>query len=71
MNKMIVTKELVDQAKKLAQDNYETWGHWIVECYDDDEVAENLADFDSLEEWIDIRIRVAEVHRERSLAYDN
>ena len=49
----------------------ETWGHWIVECYDDDEVAENLADFDSLEEWIDIRIRVAEVHRERSLAYDN
>ena len=68
---MIVTKELVDQAKKLAQDNYETWGDWIVECYDDENLVEDLADFDCLEEWVDIKIRVAEVHRERSLAYDN
>lgn len=63
---MKVTPELVAKAKKLAEDNYETWGQWIVECYSNEELAEALEDFESLEEWVDIRIRVAEVYAERS-----
>lgn len=67
---MKVTSELVAEAKKLAKDNYSTWGQWIVECYTSDELAEALADFESLEEWVDVRIRVAEVYAERSSYLD-
>ena len=62
---MEITKELMANAKKLAQENYESWGQWIVEGYGDEELAQDLADHASLDEWVDIRISVAEIHRER------
>jgi len=46
---MIATKELIAEAKQLAHDNYESWGQYIVECYEDSELAESLEDFDSLD----------------------
>ena len=29
---MIITPELIVEAKELANDNYESWGQYIVEC---------------------------------------
>ena len=66
---MIVTNELLNNAKNLAQDNYETWGQYIVECYTDEELKESLVDYDTLEEWVEIRKRVAEVYEERSSSW--
>lgn len=66
---MIITQELINRAKKLAQDNYETWGQYVVECYTDEELTEDLSDFSTLEEWIDIRISVANVLEERSSSW--
>ena len=63
---MIANPELISKAKKLAQDNYETWGQWIVECCDDNELALDLANFNTLEEWVDVRISVANILEERS-----
>ena len=63
---MIITPELIAEAKKLANDNYESWGQYIVECYEDSELAESLEDFDSLEEWVEVRIRIADTIEERS-----
>jgi len=62
---MIVSEEILNKAKNLAQDNYETWGQYIVECYTDEELTENLSDFDTIEEWVDIRKSVANVIEER------
>ena len=62
---MIVKDELLNRIKNLAQDNYETWGQYIVECYTDDELKESLVDYDTLEEWVEIRKRVAEIYEER------
>ena len=66
---MITTKELIVEAKKLANDNYESWGQYVVECYTDSELEKDLSDFDSLEDWVDIRIRVADVLEERQAFY--
>lgn len=30
-------------AKQEARDNYESWGHWFLEAYTDDELAELAA----------------------------
>jgi len=67
---MIATKELISEAKELAQDNYETWGQYIVECYEDSELAESLESFDTLEDWVEVRIAVAEVYAERAAFYE-
>ena len=67
---MIITPELIVEAKELANDNYETWGQYIVECYEDSELAESLEDFDSLEEWIEVRISIANIYEEREAFYD-
>jgi hypothetical protein len=67
---MIVTKELIAEAKELARDNYETWGQYIVECYEDSELAESLESFDTLEDWVEVRIRVADVYAEREAFYE-
>ena len=66
---MIVTKELIAEAKELAQDNYESWGQYIVECYEDSELAESLEDFDSLGEWVKVRISIANIYEEREAFY--
>ena len=62
---MKATPELLSQVKQIAQDNYETWGQYIVECYTDTELADNLSDFDTLEEWIEVRKSVANILEER------
>lgn len=67
---MLVTQEMIVEAKKLANNNYESWGQYIVECYEDSELAESLEDFDSLEEWVEVRISVAEVYAEREAFYE-
>jgi len=66
---MLATKELIAEAKKLANDNYESWGQYIVECYEDSELAESLEDFNSLEEWVEVRISIANVLEEREAFY--
>ena len=67
---MLVTQEMIVEAKKLAQDNYESWGQFIVECYDDNELKESLESFDNLEDWIEVRIAVAEVYADREAFYE-
>jgi len=65
-----ITPELISKAKELAQDNYETWGQYIVECYEDSELAESLEDFNSLDEWIEVRISIANIYEEREAFYE-
>ena len=67
---MLVTQEMIVEAKKLAQDNYESWGQYIVESYEDSELAESLKDFDSLAEWVEVRISIANIYEEREAFYD-
>ena len=67
---MLVTQEMIVEAKKLAQDNYESWGQYVVECYEDSELKESLESFDTLEDWIEVRIAVAEVYAEREAFYE-
>ena len=66
---MIVTKELMSKVKKLAQDNYNSWGQYVVECYSDEELREDLSDFSTVEEWIEVRISVANILEERSSSW--
>ena len=66
---MIVNEELISKAKKLAQDNHETWGQYIVEAYTDDELVLDLAHFNTLEEWVSVH-RVANILEERSSYLD-
>ena len=54
----------LERAKTLATENYGTWGQWIVECYDDADLMEELADYDTLEDWVEIRERIADAHEE-------
>lgn len=61
-----VTPELIAEAKKLADDNYETWGQYIVECYEDSELAESLEDFNSLNEWVEVRISIANIYEKKA-----
>lgn len=67
---MLVTQELIVEAKKLANDNYESWGQYIVECYEDGDLKESLESFDTLEDWVEVRIRVAGVYAEREAFYE-
>ena len=66
---MKITPELISKVKKLAQDNYETWGQYVVECYTDEELRQDLSDFSTVEEWIEVRISVANVLEERSSSW--
>jgi hypothetical protein len=65
---MNVTPEILAMAKALANQNYETWGQYVVECYTDDELIADLQDFQDLAEWIDVRVRVGEVYAELDAA---
>jgi hypothetical protein len=64
-DKMVADKEMIAQVRQMAEDNYDSWGQYVVECYTDKELVKDLADFNTLEEWVDIRIAVAEVIAER------
>jgi hypothetical protein len=61
---MEVTPEVLAEAKKLASENYSTWGQWVVECFSDAELREDLAEFDTLDDWVEIRVAVGEHHAE-------
>ena len=61
---MIVTKEIVQKARQLARNDYNTWGQYVIECYTNDELHEDLEEFHSLAKWIEIRKEVAAYHRE-------
>lgn len=67
---MLVTQEMIVEAKKLAKDNYEDWGQYVVECYEDGDLKESLESFDTLEDWVEVRIAVAEVYSEREAFYE-
>ena len=67
---MLITQKLIAEAKKLAYDNYEAWGQYIVECYTDEELEECLEDFDSLDEWVEVRISIANIYDERAAFYE-
>jgi hypothetical protein len=61
---MTDSNQLLVKAKKLAMENYETWGNWIIEGFTDEELLDDLKDFDTIEEWVEIRKRVAEARDE-------
>jgi len=56
--------ETVKKAKKLAYENYSSWGQWVIECMTDAEIAADIAEAKSFEEWLEIRIIVGEHHQE-------
>lgn len=45
---------MLELAKKAAQDHYNTWGQFVIECMTDNEIEASLFDL-TLEEWIKIR----------------
>jgi|TARA_B110000263_G_scaffold249457_1_gene267113 hypothetical protein len=61
MSQREVKVEEVIEAKRLASENYGTWGDTVVECYELEELVESLADCDSLEDWVQLMKDVASV----------
>jgi hypothetical protein len=53
MKRKVEALEVVE-AKKLATENYETWGDTVVECYELSELVESLEDCESLDEWVEL-----------------
>ena len=54
----------LDYAKKLAGENYETWGQWVIECMSDSELLEDTLDYDTIKDWVDMRKGVGSVFKE-------
>ena len=63
MSKRKVSAEEVVKAKKLAEENYETWGDTVVECYGLTQLVESLEDCESLDQWVQL---MKDVHGHRS-----
>lgn len=61
-------EELARQAFRLAEENYETWGQYVVETMTDEEIEDSFIDIDgslmSLSEWTSIRKTIAERYSE-------
>ena len=58
-----------EQAKKLAEDNYSTWGQWVVECMGMKEITASFQRYDesgemTLNEWVEIREAVGDHHQD-------
>ena len=51
----------VIEAKRLASENYDTWGDTVVECYELHELVDSLAECASLEDWVQVMKDVADV----------
>jgi hypothetical protein len=66
---MKVTPEILAKAKKLSEENYETWGQWVVECMTDEELQAELEEFETFQAWLDIRITVGLIYEERQSEY--
>lgn len=54
----------VENAIKLASDNYSEWGQWVIECMSKKEIEDDLAEFDTLEDWVYIKKTVGSVYRD-------
>jgi hypothetical protein len=52
------------KAMALALENYSTWGQWVVECYETKELEKELKEFNSLEEWVEMKKIVTGVYSE-------
>ena len=59
-----VKKYQIDAALQHANDNYDTWGQWGVECYSRDELRAELEEFANQGEWIKIRKEIASQYKE-------
>ena len=54
---------MLEEAKRLAQENYDTWGHWVVECMTDSDILESIFT-QTIEEWVKTQEAVAGVYKE-------
>ena len=61
MSQRDVKVEEVIEAKRLASENYNTWGDTVVECYELEELVVSLAYCYSLETWVQLMKDVASV----------
>ena len=59
-----MNEDLLREAKRLAMDNYSTWGQWVVECYEDEELLEELLEYGNIPNWVDMRISIANARQE-------
>lgn len=64
MSQRDVSVEEVIEAKRLASENYDTWGDTVVECYELEELVESLGDCDSLEDWVELQKTVAGIRED-------
>lgn len=53
------------EAIELAKENYESWGQWVVECYDQDDLCEELSSFHTIYEWVEHRKTLADYYQEQ------
>lgn len=52
------------KAMTLALENYSTWGQYVVECYEIKELEKELEEFNSLEDWIEMKKITASIYSE-------
>ena len=57
-------KKTLENAKKLALDNYETWGQWVIETYEDSDLQDQLDEYETLEQWVVLRVSIANAFKE-------
>lgn len=57
-------KNKVQKAKELAEENYSTWGQWVVECLTDSEIENDIEDM-GINEWVEYRKKIAAIFEER------
>ena len=65
---MEVTQLTVDRAKKMATDNYDTWGAQVIEAMNDTELVASLERASTLAHWVRIQKLVQSVIDERASA---
>jgi hypothetical protein len=57
------------EAKRLAEENYSTWGQWVIECYTDQELQDELDEHASLKDWVEFRKTLASIYEEREAGW--
>lgn len=71
----LVPDSMVEEAQALAEENYSTWGQYIIECYNFEDIRQNLLDYKGrpykMEAWIEMRKRVADIHQENARIADH
>ena len=64
MKPRTITDSELAQARDLASENYETWGQWVVECLEPEEVRAELSREKSLAAWVRLRKTIGDHHAE-------